>query len=57
MNKRPRCGDCTKYAMCKKTLHGELSPDETFPEIDVPCEAFRKKKGNDTRTGNKVLNK
>jgi hypothetical protein len=39
-----KCGECRNYAECNAELHCDLSPNETFPEMDEPCRAFRPKK-------------
>ena len=48
-NQRPehRCGDCKHFQECNEILHGELSADETFPEMPAGCVAFREKDEND----------
>lgn len=42
-----RCGDCKLFPECNEILHGELSPDETFPEMPAGCRAFREKEDDD----------
>ena len=42
-----RCGDCKHFPECNEILHGELSADETFPEMPAGCRAFREKEDDD----------